>query len=350
MRIAFVNDTFLEGRGADTVIYELARKLGKKHEVFVITTKSNLPEENFDILRINARKLLSGNYLKDSLYPLNIRNFRKEVLKLHKKYNFDVFNVHHSSLNPAFKRIGIPVIVTWHGSPVSNNSIRIKFNKLVLKSLNKNKVSIAISEYIKSELAKKVSKNKIKRIYNGVSSEFKPLKKYSDKNYMLYVGRLEPHKSVHELIRLSKNLNFSLHIVGSGPIENKLKDYAKRISADKVIFLGRVPRKDLIKQYQECSFFISASKWEGFGLIFIEAAACAKPSVGYNNCSVPEVILNDKTGFIIKNYGELKQRAETLIRDKKLRKKMGKEALKFSKNFSWGKSTEEYLKIFELSK
>ena len=59
-RIAFVNDTFLEGRGADTVIYELARRLGKKHEVFVLAGQTDIKEENFKFIRLNLEKFIPG--------------------------------------------------------------------------------------------------------------------------------------------------------------------------------------------------------------------------------------------------------------------------------------------------
>ncbi len=348
MRIAFVNDTFLEGRGADTVIYELARRLGKKHEVFVIASKTDIPEENFKFLKINAKKLLTGDLVRDSLsYFPNIIKFRKKILKFHRKYGFDVFNVHHSSLNLAF--IGLQTIVTWHGFPLTKNIIRKKWNRFILRGLKRNNISIAISKRIKTELSKTIPEYKIKVNYNGVSSEFRPKKraKNTDKNYMLYVGRLEEHKFVHELIRLSKETSFSLHIIGSGPLENRLKDFSKRIGAEKIKFLGKVSREELIKQYRECSFFISASKWEGFGLIFLEAAACAKPSIGYNRWAIPEVIRDGETGFIVNYYSELKQKAKKLIKNKRLRKSMGKKALKYSKNFSWDKSAKKYEEIFE---
>ncbi|NIO20366.1 MAG: glycosyltransferase, partial [Candidatus Aenigmarchaeota archaeon] len=96
-----------------------------------------------------------------------------------------------------------------------------------------------------------------------------------------------------------------------------------------------------------CSFFVSASKWEGFGLIFLEASACGKPSVGYKTCAIPEVILNGKTGLLAKNYKELRENAKKLIRDKNLRKKLGKNAFSFSRDFGWDRVSEEYEKLFE---
>jgi glycosyltransferase involved in cell wall biosynthesis len=98
--------------------------------------------------------------------------------------------------------------------------------------------------------------------------------------------------------------------------------------------------------YQECSFFVSASKWEGFGLIFLEAAACSKPSIAYRIFSVPEVIQNNKTGFLVEDYAELKEKAEILIEDKSTRRRLGKNALSFSKQFDWDEKVEEYESIF----
>lgn len=345
MKIAFVNDTFLEGRGADTVIYELARILGKTHEVFVITCKADIPEENFKILKVNGKKLLSGNTLGDVInYFPNLLKIRKEIIRLNKIYNFDIFSVHHSSLNPLF--LGLPAIVTWHGSPVSKNFLRVYLNKTMLKTLKRNPYSFVVSEYMKEELSKKIPKNKIKVVYNGVSNEFKPTNK--DEGFMFFVGRLDEHKSVHELIRISKETTFPLKIAGSGPLEDKLKTYKERIKANNVEFLGRISRKDLIKNYQECSFFISASKWEGFGLIFLEAAACSKPSIGYAKGSVPEVVLDEKTGFLAQNYGDLKNKVDKLIKDKRLREHMGKEALEYSKKFTWNESVKDYENVFRL--
>ena len=346
MKIAFVNDTFIQGRGADTVIYELAKRLGKRHEVFVIAVDSDMPEENFKILKIKGRKLFSGNTIKDSLlYFPNVRKIRKEIIKLNKKYSFDILNLHHSSLNLALR--GFPVVVTWHGSPISDNKIRIRFNKFLLRSLKRNRVSITVSDYLKKELSKVVGNIKIKRMYNGVGKEFEPIKKARENKYMFYVGRLEEHKCVSELIRLSRELDYPLHIAGAGPLENYLKEYSKRIGANKVKFLGRVSREELIEQYQSCSFFVSASKWEGFGLIFIEAGACGKPSIAYNRGSVSEVIEDKKTGFLVDNYSELKQKAKILVENKKLREKMGKNALELSKRFTWEIAAKGYERILE---
>jgi len=259
-------------------------------------------------------------------------------LQIQNQYHFDVFNVYHIGLNSAFR--GLPTIITWLGSPPNHNIFRKFVANSWINTLKRNKKTIVISNYLKKQLDGKGIGSRI--IYCGVSSDFKPSRK--DKEYMLYVGRLEKHKNIAEIIKLSKETNFKLKIAGYGPEESRLKRQAVKIQAP-VEFLGRVSRKELINLYQECSFFISASKWEGFGLIFLEAAACGKPSVAYNAGSISEIILNDKTGFLVENYENFKNKAGLLIKDKDLRKKLGKNALKFSKSFKWEEIAKEYEKI-----
>jgi len=340
MKVALVNDTFLEGRGADNVVYELAKRLGKKHETYVLAGQTDIKEENFKFLKINLTKLFTGE-LKDFNYFNKMIKLRREIRELQKMHHFDIFCIFHSSLNMAFR--DFPTVVTWLGSPKTNNIFRKIINKLMLRTLKKSDTTIVISEYLKNQL--NFLRN-IKVIYCGISKEFKPSKNNQNENYMLYVGRLEKHKDVEEIIKLSKKLNFPLKIVGYGIEENRLKTIKGEVSAP-VEFLGKVSKNDLIKLYQNCSFFISASKWEGFGLIFLEAGACSKPSIAYDIGSISEVVLNEKTGFLVNNFSELKEKTEELIKNEKLRKIMGEEALKFSKKFSWNKSVEEYEKIFE---
>ncbi len=343
MKIAFVNDTFLYGRGADTAIYELARRLGKRHDVHIITFQADFPEENFKIKIVPGRKLVTKTW-RDFLFLRNLRSINKAT------EGYDIVNLHHFLLNTALWRKNL--VVTYNGSPIYRNTeggFR-KFMREWTVSTNKFLLRfvpwiIAISNSIKQELKESgIRESRIKVIYDGISDEFKPTLK--DKNFMLFVGRHEPHKKVDEIIKLSKDLNFKLKIVGDGSITEKLKNYAKRINANKVEFLGLVSRKGLIHLYQECSFFVSASRWEGFGLIFLEAGACGKTSIAYNLFSIPEVIQNNKTGFLVNNYEEFREKAKILMDNNEIREKMGKNAISFSKNFNWNKKAEEYGQLF----
>ena len=345
MRICIVNDTFLIGRGVDTVIYELASVLGKRHKVTVICGKGlcSYKPENFEIREVDISKAFTGS-IKDILFPMRLLKLRKILGKI----NCDVINLHHSTLFLGL--IGMKnVIVTYHGSPPAyglSKYPRTLVNLLGKISLRFAQKVITISEYLKKELIKfGVPKNRIILIPNGISRSFRPT--WKDKNYMLFVGRLEKHKRIDQLIRLAKYIKFPLKIVGDGSERKKLEKLARKIGAP-VIFIGQVERDKLIRLYQECSFFVSASRWEGFGLIFLEANACGKPVIGYDLTAVREIIIDGYNGFLVKSFEELKNRALELKENIKLRRKMGRNGVKFSKNYNWERIGEIYEKSLRI--
>ena len=164
MKIGFVNDTFLQGRGADNVIYELATQLGKKHQIHVIASESNFKEKNFKFIKIKTSKLMVGK-LKDFKLFSNIKKFKNEMYRLIKKNNYDVINIHHATLALAFKDIRkkfpkTKLIASFHGYPKiylsEEGLIRFlgrKFVKLIsIKSLRYTDKIISISNYMKKEL------------------------------------------------------------------------------------------------------------------------------------------------------------------------------------------------------
>ena len=169
---------------------------------------------------------------------------------------------------------------------------------------------------------------------------------------MFFAGRHVKYKGIQDVIEVAKSIKYPLVIAGSGPYTNELE---KQVSDDNlhdiVKFTGRVSDKELIDLYKNCSFFISGTKWEGFGLIFLEAMACSKPVIAYNMTATPEVVKSYFNGFCVNSIEEMKEQATILSNDKKLRKKLGKQAYDFTiKNYNWDKVAEEYLKLFELNR
>ena len=338
LTICLVNDTFLKGRGVDNVIHNLAKRLGKKHEVYVMAGETNIIPENFKFVKLPIGKLFTGG-LKDFLYFKKMKELGDFIWDFDLKNNIDVYNVHHVGLATAFKDFPLNTIYTWHGSPPSNNPAR-KFIVNYFNKKLKGENTICISDYL-SVKAYELGTKSEQVIDEGCDTKkFKPT--WEDKNFMLYVGRLEKHKHVEKVIRVANELNFSLKIVGYGTQEDYLKMYAKKNK--KIQFLGRVSNKKLIELYQQCSFFISASEWECFGLIFLEAGCCGKPSVLYRIKEMPNFIDNGKTGLIAKNYEEFKSYANLLIEFPPIRKRMGKQAYNKYKKYSWDKTANEYEK------
>jgi phosphatidyl-myo-inositol dimannoside synthase len=105
------------------------------------------------------------------------------------------------------------------------------------------------------------------------------------------VGRLVERKGQDTLLRalplIKRDLsNIAYLIVGSGPYEERLRSLVRELQLeDTVFFCGRVLEDELVAYYHACDVFAMISRelphdTEGFGIVFMEAAACGKPTVG----------------------------------------------------------------------
>jgi glycosyltransferase involved in cell wall biosynthesis len=116
-------------------------------------------------------------------------------------------------------------------------------------------------------------------------------------------------------------------IVGDGDDRPRLESLAKQLGvADRVLFVGTAADSDeLIAYYDACDVFVMPSQQEGFGLVFLEAMARAKPVIAANVGGATDVVSDGRTGFLV-DYGDHNQLADLsvrLLRDKQLCGQMG---------------------------
>lgn len=196
---------------------------------------------------------------------------------------------------------------------------------------------MGVSEYVTRE-ARNYGAEAVK-IYNGCNLErFYPT--YKDEGYILSVGELISCKSFEVPIKISRVLK----IVGIGPERRSLENYARRIGAD-VEFLGLVLGSNLVELYQKCSFFVSGSFYESFGIVFLEANACGKPVIARDCTAMPEIVKHNETGFLCNNDRDFIFYSDLLWKNKKTRRVMGIKARKHAESFSWSKTATKYDEI-----
>ena len=132
----------------------------------------------------------------------------------------------------------------------------------------------------------------------------------ADGPLVVSVSRLVPRKGFDTLIRAAARLR-SAHpglivaIAGSGRDESRLRRLAAETGAT-VAFLGRVPDEDLPSLYGAADVFamLCRSRWggleqEGFGIVFLEAAACAVPQVAGASGGAAEAVVDGETGLVV---------------------------------------------------
>ncbi len=193
--------------------------------------------------------------------------------------------------------------------------------------------------------------------YSGVPDEYLKeyklnLDKYKNiKTWKItYVGRLVSYKNIDATINaLSKikNVNWEFNIVGDGAFRTELEELVNKLNlSDKVHFLGRVSREQVMKILEDTHIFVMISTNEIFGLVYLEAMAASCLTIASKNGGVDGIIVNDDNGFLCHEADdkELKQILENIMKsDYKNITQIVNHGYKTVQNYSDYKVAEKYL-------
>jgi glycogen synthase len=111
------------------------------------------------------------------------------------------------------------------------------------------------------------------------------------------------------------------------PFRRKFEETNRRADwFSRVRFHGHVDDEQLLNFYRNCSIFVAPSKYESFGLIYLEAMRFAKPCVGTWAGGIPEVVVDGSTGILVQpgSPKQLEAAILKLVGDQDLRTSMGK--------------------------
>ncbi|MBM4241498.1 MAG: glycosyltransferase family 4 protein [Euryarchaeota archaeon] len=260
----------------------------------------------------------------------------------------------------------IPYISTIYGEEVYLSK-SYKFGFLMRSFVENSTRSIAISDAtFKSCMDIGLKKDKFEIIPFGVDNKFfKPLSIDREKNkfQILSVGYLIERKGFEYLIKsmkdvLKKYKGVKLKIVGSGPLEKKLKKVVHDLELNgNVEILENVSDEELLKLYNSSDLFVlpsiidSQGNTEGLGVVLLEAMACGLPVIGSDIGGIPDIIEDGETGLLVgeKDVEGLSRAIIGLIENENLREKLAiKGSELVTEKFSWYKVAESYLKVYRL--
>ena len=168
---------------------------------------------------------------------------------------------------------------------------------------------------------------------------------------VMYLGRLTKAKRVEHLLEAFATVRKShpdvrLCVVGDGYLYEGLK---KRVG-DGVVLYGRLPSSDVSELLKEAWVLVYPSVREGFGLAIVEANAHGTPAIGYDVPGVRDAIQDGETGILVRN-GDIEQLANAIssvLEDESLRLRLSRNALAYSREFSWDKSADEFERTLNL--
>ena len=253
-----------------------------------------------------------------------------------------------------------PVVIYAHGEELTTWGAGAKFRAMRFVLRHADTV-IANSDYTREELLKLgVPAIQIVLINPGVDTErFKPGLPYADlharlglsadQKLLLSVGRLSRRKGFDSVIKALPQLvaeGFQMHyaIIGVGEDQDYLRELSKDCGVEAFVhLLGHVSPGDLPRWYNACALFLMPNReingdTEGFGMVFIEAAACGKPAIAGNAGGTGAAVLDGVTGLRVDGNSahEIKAAMASLLRDVRLAEEMGRAGyIRTCENFAW---------------
>jgi D-inositol-3-phosphate glycosyltransferase len=184
----------------------------------------------------------------------------------------------------------------------------------------------------------------------------------SDKSILLYVGRFTSEKGIDRLLAAMPSIEAGLrpHLVMIGGDGDKdegttgIKELARRLGlAEQVTFAGRIPQDRLPLYYSAADLMVFPSLYESFGLVALESLACGTPVVSTPVGALEHVILDGKTGEVVKGPGpEALARGIRRVLTRIRSGDISREEIRASvRNFDWAHIaaaiSREYLRLVE---
>jgi len=293
-------------------------------------------ETKAKLVPIWPRALRLDPDIKDYFAPI----FMELEMVARRAREFDVIHAHLDYFGyPLLRRLGVPSVTTLHG--------RLDLPELPpLYGLYGDEPVVSISDSQRAPLPEACY---VATIPHGLPRDLLE-KGPGDGGYLAFLGRISPEKAPDAAIRIAAASGMPIKMAAK--VDRVDEEYYRR-TVEPLLSLGDVEFIGEIAEHQKSEFLGRATAlifpiaWrEPFGLVMIEAMACGTPVIAFNNGSVPEVLEEGVTGFIVENEQQAVEavaRVGALDRDRV--------RAEFDRRFTAHHMAQNYLKLYsKLSK
>jgi glycosyltransferase involved in cell wall biosynthesis len=249
---------------------------------------------------------------------------------MEKAGDFDIIHNHYDFLPLSYSGlIKTPLITTIHGFS-SEKILRVyqKYNDLG------NYVSI-------SNANRHSSLNYLATVYNGLETEGFD---FNDQphDYLLFFGRIHPDKGTAEAIQIALKTKKRLIIAGIIQNSEYFREKVEPFLNENIEFIGSAGPEQRNKLLRNALALLHPISFdEPFGLSVAEAMLCGTPVIAFNRGSMPELIVDGQTGFLVDNVDEAAESVSEVTRlDRLACRNWAME------NFSQEKMVEDYIALY----
>lgn len=317
--------------GSERVVSYLTEELvAMGHDVTLFASGDSVTGARLEPIVEQALRL-DGRCV-DSLAP---HLLQLETVNRHRR-RFDIFHFHTDYLHfPTTRALKLPSVTTLHG--------RLNIPELVplYREFNEMPV-VSISDYQRSPLP---FANWLATVYNGIPADlfrFEP----APGRYLAFLGRISPEKRPDRAIDLAVRFGMELKIAAKVDkadceyYEAKIKPLLKHPLVE---YIGEINDTEKIEFLAGAYALLFPIDWpEPFGLVMIEAMACGTPVIAWRCGSVPEVMTDGVSGFIVDNEADALSALEQIaVLDRANCRKA------FEERFTSRRMAEGYLTAYE---
>jgi glycosyltransferase involved in cell wall biosynthesis len=358
--------TSIDNGGAENHLYDLISHQLQTYKVFLIYFKGSDYHRNN--LEHKGVKVFRVNFINKNIIFFVINFF--VILKIFKKTRPDIVHCHlwiselYGLILKLIFRKSFFLVVTKHlDSFIFEGSFgrKIFFKGIFLERIIFNYVDqlIFISKAVKNFFLHSININRQKysTIYYGVN--FDKFRKYNRKesiylkkklninNKTIIVGCVARHveqksldiilKSFSLFVKRNHKIKIKLIMIGKGHLEKNLKQLAKNLSiSNKIIWISNT--NDIHLYYNIFDILCLSSKYEGLGLVLLEALASGVPVLATRSGAIPEIVKNKINGYLVR-HGDIENFSKRIS-----------DTLKLSTDIKFKKYVSNMENLFSLKK
>ena len=316
--------------GTERVVSWITEELvSMGHEVTLFASGDSVTSAKLEAVWPRALRLDGSVRDPNALHLLMLENIRRQA----KDFDFLHFHLDYYPFS-LFLRQPTPFLTTWHGR------LDLPEHQPLFQTFPTAPL-VSISDAQRKPVPQG---NWVKTIYHGLPARLltpQPVKP----RYLAFLGRIAPEKAVDRAIRIARRCGLPLKIAAKiDPVDRDYFTDEIRPMLDEpgIEYIGEINDREKSAFLSGAIALLLPIDWpEPFGLVMIEAMACGTPVIGFHAGSVPEVVEDGLTGYVVKDetgaveaVGRIDQLSRRRVR------------ARFEERFTARRMVQDYLEVY----